>query len=337
MRISNRNLERHLAAKLRITAAALGCTSRKDFCNRFHAVNPATICVLDRLHKWLQARASPRSAQFYDDWSRVVGSQRPGSWFAGCSIEALLAELVALFDADPQMLLQAEPLGPPSGIAPQILSSDDPMAFLAGTYVCYSYSWSPYYRGKMVRSSLSLTPTPNRQLAIIYNETLAGRIFRFEGIVVQGAGAVVLPVIDPVSRVYLCMTLFTPRPPVSVLCGMLSGVTVLDHEPRPSASRFVAARLPVGHNADGTNRYLEVTRRVFSNDLRCYGFPVDKFPDVDPIIQLFLDTDARVPNISQIPASQQVELVGVFDQFHLAEPEVSNELGGVPSPNLISS
>jgi hypothetical protein len=38
------------AIKLRLTSVALGCSSRKELCARFRAVNPATQCDLDRLH-----------------------------------------------------------------------------------------------------------------------------------------------------------------------------------------------------------------------------------------------------------------------------------------------
>ena len=53
---------RGLAAKLRITAALLGCATRKELCARFRSVNPATEFDLERSYKWLQGRALPRSA-----------------------------------------------------------------------------------------------------------------------------------------------------------------------------------------------------------------------------------------------------------------------------------
>jgi hypothetical protein len=42
------------AAKLRLAAATLGCSSRKEFCARFRSVNPATQCDIDPLNKWVQ-------------------------------------------------------------------------------------------------------------------------------------------------------------------------------------------------------------------------------------------------------------------------------------------
>ena len=61
---------RDFGAKLRITAAVLGCASQKDLCARFHEVNPETIFELDRSYKWMQGRALPRSARVYEDGRR---------------------------------------------------------------------------------------------------------------------------------------------------------------------------------------------------------------------------------------------------------------------------
>jgi hypothetical protein len=91
---------RDLAIKLRLTSAVPGCGGRKDLCARFRAANPATHFDLERSHKWLQGRAVPRSATVYEDWAKVIGTQKPGSWIAGCSVEAFLEELCVLFDAD---------------------------------------------------------------------------------------------------------------------------------------------------------------------------------------------------------------------------------------------
>ena len=81
---------RDLAAKLRITAAVLGCASQKDLCARFHEVNPATIFELDRSYKWMQGRALPRSARVYEDWARVLGTTSPITYLQSCTVEEFL-------------------------------------------------------------------------------------------------------------------------------------------------------------------------------------------------------------------------------------------------------
>ena len=87
------------AAKLRLTAAVLGNATHKGLCARFRAVNPNTPCDIDRLHKWIQGRALPRSPQLYEDWAKVLGTHRPGTWLATCSMNEFRDEIALLFGA----------------------------------------------------------------------------------------------------------------------------------------------------------------------------------------------------------------------------------------------
>src|SRR5262245_2655082 len=81
---------RDFAAKLRITAAALGCTSQKDLCAQFLRVNPATTFDVDRSYKWMQERALPRSAKLYDDWALLLGTERPPAYLQSCTLDEFL-------------------------------------------------------------------------------------------------------------------------------------------------------------------------------------------------------------------------------------------------------
>ena len=80
---------RDLAAKLRITAALLGCASQKDLCARFRRLNPATF-DLDRSYKWMQGRAQPRSARVYEDWATLLGTASPIAHLQSCTIDEFL-------------------------------------------------------------------------------------------------------------------------------------------------------------------------------------------------------------------------------------------------------
>src|SRR5688572_12584306 len=93
-------------AKLRLTAALLGCATGKELCARFRAINPARAFDLERSRKWLQGRALPRQAQVYEDWAKLLGTARGGDWLAACTVEAFLEEVSGLFDADPGDLLR---------------------------------------------------------------------------------------------------------------------------------------------------------------------------------------------------------------------------------------
>jgi hypothetical protein len=84
-------------AKPRTTASVLGCGSRKELVGRFHAVNRASQCDVDRLHKWLRGRSLPRSAEVLNDWAKVLTSARDGSWLASCRRDEFARELAGLF------------------------------------------------------------------------------------------------------------------------------------------------------------------------------------------------------------------------------------------------
>src|ERR1700722_12640669 len=92
------------AEKLRMSAAALGCTSRKEICARFRAVNPATQCDIDRLNKWVQGRSLPRASSVYEDLAKVIGAAKTGHWVAECSLEDFATELAVLVGADASTL-----------------------------------------------------------------------------------------------------------------------------------------------------------------------------------------------------------------------------------------
>src|SRR5215468_8636538 len=81
---------RDFAAKLRITAAALGCASQKDLCAQFLRVNPGTTFDLERSYKWMQGRALPRSAQLYDDWALLLGTERSPAYLQSCTLDDFL-------------------------------------------------------------------------------------------------------------------------------------------------------------------------------------------------------------------------------------------------------
>jgi TolB-like protein len=81
---------REFAAKLRITAAALGCTTQKELCAQFLRVNPGTTFDLIRSYKWMQGRALPRSAKLYDDWALLLGTERSPAYLQSCTLDDFL-------------------------------------------------------------------------------------------------------------------------------------------------------------------------------------------------------------------------------------------------------
>ena len=168
------------AAKLRLTAALFGCTTGKELCNRFRAINPVTGFDLERSRKWLQGRALPRQIQVYDDWAKLLGTARTGHWLARCTLDAFLDEVATLFDADPSDLLRR---------ANQLASRSEQVAVtqhssghtLGGAYVAYSHAWSPYHRGQLIRGTLVITPSKGVGLVASYSEMFTGQPVRWAG------------------------------------------------------------------------------------------------------------------------------------------------------------
>src|SRR5580704_10891973 len=142
------------AAKLRLAAATLGCSSRKEFCARFRSVNPATQCDIDRLNKWVQGRSLPRAAAVYADFAAVIGSSQSGRWVADCSLEEFAAELTARTGVDAAALAAPDSLSPRGN--PRATGLFGGMATLTGSFAAYSPAWSPHFRGRLLRGALRL-------------------------------------------------------------------------------------------------------------------------------------------------------------------------------------
>ena len=75
-------MARDIDRKLRVTAAVLGLITRKDLAAAFRRVNAATTFDIERAHKWLQGRSSPRDARLYQDWVLVLGIDQSAEWIA---------------------------------------------------------------------------------------------------------------------------------------------------------------------------------------------------------------------------------------------------------------
>jgi hypothetical protein len=255
-----------LAAKLRVTAAALRCATRKELSARFRAVNPATPFDLDRSHKWLQGRARPRGSQLYEDWARVLGTARPAAWLAACTVDAFIEEVVRLLDADPALLRRAAlAAGRPAPAA-----EPEAPALPEGLFACYSLAWSPYFAGQLIRGSLVLGPGARGQPEARYAEAGPEGPVCFVGTALAAPRTLNMLLAAPgMAPVFLC--LHRPGVPAAGLCGLLAGSALLAEDQRPTASRFAAIRVPDGAPLAATNRYLPADRASVAADLAALG------------------------------------------------------------------
>lgn len=315
-------MAREFDRKLRLTAAALGCGTCKELVAAFRRVNPITPFDTARTYKWLQGRALPRQQQVYADWAQLLDLDRSPASLLSIDIDAFLVLVSARYALDRDTLLRRAGLfgGPASGAAAPSVGGD---RYLCGTYLAYSHAWSPYYSGRLIRGTLSVTaPLARGRLVATYSEALPTGPFSVQGPVVALGRSLYLHLREPGSEVPLFMTLFQPTPPASVLAGFLCGATFVGHDQRPSATRVLAARLPeTAERPQGSDRYLEPGGSVAA-DLEAAGLALGAPAEIDARIASFLD-GSPAGGLDQIDATTYGGLVDVFDRLLIGRGEAA--------------
>jgi len=302
-----------IAVKLRLTAGVLACTSRKELCARFRAVNPATHCDLDRLHKWMQGRALPRAQSFYDDWAKVLGLARSGTWLAACPVEEFRAALPALDGASTDLAL-AGPMprarGPSGG--PGVLGG---ARLLCGDYACYSNAWAPRHRGTLIRGSLAIRPGKGARLVATYGETLLRGSMRISGEVTVTGRSIHFLVWEPDGNLPIFFSLIMPGPPASALCGMMSGVAFVAHVALPSASRVLMIRVSAAAALEASNRYLDPSPGFLTDDLARLGLRPGRGGALDALAAQYFASQA-----DQVTPADQEAFIELLDPEHVPAP-----------------
>jgi hypothetical protein len=315
------------AAKLRLTAAVLGNVTHKGLCARFRMVNPNTPCDLDRLHKWIQGRALPRSPQLYEDWAKVLGTRRSGTWLAACSTEEFRDELARLYGANVEDMLRAG--------SPRIRSeasngaSTDPgsLRTLRGAFACYSLAWSPHYAGRLIRGALRLGQGKGSTLRASYTEALIGGPVRLIGEVVLSSGALHMLLRNAETGLPASLILIMPGPPASVLCGILSSQAFVAHQALPSASRMLVVRVPDSQQLDDSNRYLDFGPSCVSDDLCELGLALGTLGPLDALAASFLGR-----GVDQVSPVDQASFSSALDPLYFLPPAGKTALRTDPPP-----
>ncbi|ODT99678.1 MAG: hypothetical protein ABS83_01635 [Rhodospirillales bacterium SCN 65-16] len=307
-------MARDIDRKLRLTAALLGTVARKDLAAAFRRVNANTSFDIGRADKWLQGRAQPRERQVYEDWAKVLELDRPGQWVADCDIDTFLDEICARHDRDRNVL--ARDIEVFSGR----VNGQGPALSLAGTFVCYSHAWSPYFQGRLIRGELTVTTssTPNR-LNAIYVEVLPTGLLELKGVLNMGKRATQGSVGDDSSSVpTLSFCLFPASPPASVLGGLMFGTTLIGPDAQPSVTRIVMVRLPVATaRLRSTAAYLPAEASI-ARDLVEFGLRVQDAAAVDRLLAEFLSVGVNGFDQVSVPAYRA--LTDLFDRIWLADP-----------------
>lgn len=305
-------LAREIDRKLRLTAALLGTVARKDLAAAFRRVNPNTSFEIGRADKWLRGLARPREMQVYADWVKVLGLDRSGQWISDCDTEAFLDEICLRHGRDRETLLRSVEAsggrgGSKSRAAPE----------LAGTFVCYSHAWSPYFRGQLIRGELTVgfESSPNR-LPVTYTEVLPTGTMELRGLMLVADRGVHIQVSEPTgSAQVVTFCLFLASPPASVLGGLMFGTTRIGPDAQPSVTRIVMVRLPES-KALLRSREAYLSPGSIAEDLATLGLAIEDPAATDRLLSEFLAGNSG--GFDQVPVSTYRALADVFDRRWLS-------------------
>jgi hypothetical protein len=310
-------MAQHIAQKLRLTSALLGTVSRKDLAAAFRAVNPKTAFDVGRADKWLQGRAQPRELSVYDDWSKLLGLDQPGSWVAASDLPAFTAAICARHGIG-MAELERRAAAPSKGSPHEDRSLG---LALVGTYACYSRAMSPYYRGQLIRGSLTIKFTPDAHgPSATYREILLTGQLLISGPVTPAKRGLYAHLKEPGGEAHFFFCLFPQSQPGSVLGGYLCGGAIIGPEPQPSLSRILMIRLPdPSPSAELWGGYLTSDRSIAA-DLAALGLVIEQPEAVDRQLAQFLIGDSSNGGAIQIPPSEFHAILDVFDRQWLRYP-----------------
>jgi hypothetical protein len=278
-------MARDIDRKLRATAAVLGLITRKDLAAAFRRVNAATSFDIERAHKWLQGRSSPRDARLYQDWTRVLDIDQSAEWIANCEFEAFLEVVAKRYNVDREALSRQ---GAPAHSV-RSGGANDAYPNLAGAYVCYSNAWSPYFRGHMIRGRLVITNAVSAETPqVAYTEVLPTGQLQVSGTLSLSNRAMHMSLKEHTGDAQFLFCLFPPTAPVRVLGGLMCGATLIGPDSSPSVTRIIMIRLPENsEHLQSANAYL-AKANSFAQDLVSLGLPVSSPQLVDERLSEFL-------------------------------------------------
>jgi hypothetical protein len=304
--------------KLRFAAVVLGCTTRKELASAFRNINPATSFDVERADKWLSGKAQPRGGDIYRDWSRLLGLDQPDEWMAACSAEDLADFVARRHGVSSELLLERArdfPHGTRRHSAPR--ARDGGASFVEGAYACYSYAFTPYFPGWLIRSSMVIGPGHGPG-SVAYSHNMPTLPTKFAGdITFNGRGMQIALHQTVAGDMRIYMALFGPAPPATVLTGMLCGAAVVTPEPEPSAARIILIRLPAPSPAFDALYTAFQPEESIADDLALAGLHFSDRDEVDRRIKEYLPARPR-HGIEQVATAEYRELVEYFNREHYA-------------------
>lgn len=305
-------MAREIDRKLRLTAALLGTVARKDLAAAFRRVNPKTSFEIGRADKWLRGLAQPREIQVYADWARVLDLDRSGQWIADCDAEVFLDEICLRHGRDRETLLRAVEASGSRGGSKSRAAPD-----LAGTFVCYSHAWSPYFRGQLIRGELTVGAESSlNRLPVSYTEVLPTGAMELRGLLTVANRSVHIEVSEATGSAQLVtFCLFPASPPASVLGGLMFGTPRIGPDAQPSVTRIVMVRLAAS-NALLRSKEAYLSPGSIAGDLAELGLDIEDPAATDRLFTEFLTGNSG--GFDQVPVSTYRALADVFDRRWLS-------------------
>lgn len=316
--------------KLCLTAALVGAVSRKDLAAAFRRANPQTSFDIERAHKWLQGRAKPREQRLYDDWALVLDVNEPGGWIADCDLSSFIDVLCSRRNQDRDQLLRraqafagGAPVHGDRGSNTNVTQEVE----LAGSYVCYSHAWSPYFKGRLIRGALMISHGSGGLVASYAEMLPTGRLV-MSGPVDSLRNGLHLSLREPEGRTSLLFSLFPPSSPFTVLGGLMCGPTVIGSEPQPSVSRIIILRLPAPNSLlESRNAYLP-SGATMVQDLADLDLPVADPKMSEELLYAFLSGDGG-HTTDRAPIAAYRAVVECFDREWITRVALPPETGPI--------
>ncbi len=234
-----------LAAKLRLTSRALGCTTSKELCARFAAVNPGTAFTPQNAYKWLGGKAMPRVSSVYDDWARILGPEVSASFVSAASFDEFAAALTAQFDLPEAAVAELRPEAPPAAPERRVGPAEgcwNARNLFVGSYLAISPAWSRAESGNLILGHAEISDDGQDGLECRYNERLFGQTVTMSGRMVSDGRTAQASLVCGATRRLLFLGLHAPAPPANIVGGMLAGAVLHDVEARTTASRMLLLR-----------------------------------------------------------------------------------------------
>lgn len=306
-------------SKLCLTAAIVGARTRKDLAAAFRRANPRTSFDVERANKWLQGRARPREQQIYEDWALLLGEGATAPWVAEASFAEFARRVCAGRDDSAETLLRrARAFGGDSArLAVPTAAEAGAATGMVGVFASYSFAWSPYFPGRIIRGSLVVAPE-GAGLAATYAQARASDRLVARGPVTLMRRATLIDLHEPMGRTAFHFTLFPPSALVSVLGGLIVGPAVLGADPQPSVSRVALVRLPAAtERLLGADCVLDQGASLAA-DLQSLGAVLPDPDEAERRLSAFLNHHPGGP-YDHVTMDSFRALVAVFDRQWLAD------------------